>query len=168
MTDWLRLSAKLFGHRYLDHTRWHARGRRLYTDKLPANFLVLGLLANALPQARFVHLVREPMEVCFSNLKELFADAYPHSYDQAEMAFRQWRCLFRQGGKQRHRAQPVLEGMQVEPGAAGDQNRFVIEHVRLAWSAAGSGRSSHACPRRRPHGHHGGQGRQPVPDRRAG
>jgi len=74
------------GQRYLSHTQWHARGKRLYTDKLPANFLWLGHIARALPQAKFLHLVREPMDVGFSNLKELFADAYPHSYDQVEMA----------------------------------------------------------------------------------
>lgn len=78
-------SAEL-GRRYLAHTQWHAGGKRLYTDKLPANFLWLGHIARALPQATFLHLVREPMDVGFSNLKELFADAYPHSYDQAEMA----------------------------------------------------------------------------------
>jgi len=74
------------GRRYLAHTRWRAGGRRFYTDKLPANVLWLGHIARALPRAKFLHLVREPMDVGFSNLKELFAGAYPHSYDQAEMA----------------------------------------------------------------------------------
>lgn len=74
------------GRRYLAHTQWRAGGRRFYTDKLPANFLWLGHIARALPQARFLHLQREPMDVGFSNLKELFAGAYPHSYDQVEMA----------------------------------------------------------------------------------
>ncbi|HEY9143436.1 MAG TPA: sulfotransferase [Arenimonas sp.] len=74
------------GRRYLQHTQWHAGGKPLYTDKLPANFLWLGHIARALPQAKFLHLVRDPMDVGFSNLKELFADAYPHSYDQVEMA----------------------------------------------------------------------------------
>ncbi|KFN48964.1 tetratricopeptide repeat-containing sulfotransferase family protein [Arenimonas composti] len=78
------------GRAYLDHTAWRAHGRRFYTDKLPANFQLLGPIADALPQARFLHMRREAMEVCFSNLKELFADAYPHSYDQAEMG-RHWR-----------------------------------------------------------------------------
>ena len=74
------------GHRYLSHTRWHAHGKPFYTDKLPANFVHAGYIARALPQARILHMVREPMDTCFSNLKELFASAYPHSYDQAEMA----------------------------------------------------------------------------------
>ena len=74
------------GRRYLSHTRWHARGKPFYTDKLPANFVHAGHIARALPQARILHMVREPMDTCFSNLKELFANAYPHSYDQMEMA----------------------------------------------------------------------------------
>ncbi|WP_146909791.1 tetratricopeptide repeat-containing sulfotransferase family protein [Arenimonas daejeonensis] len=81
-----RTDLSTLGRRYLDHTQWHAQGRAFYTDKMPANFLNVGYLANVLPQARFLHLVRDPMDVCFSNLKELFGDAYPHSYDQGEMA----------------------------------------------------------------------------------
>lgn len=79
--DW-----SLLGQRYLSHTQWHARGRAFYTDKLPANFVNVGYIARALPQARILHMVREPMDTCFSNLKEVFAEAYPHSYDQIEMA----------------------------------------------------------------------------------
>ena len=83
------------GQRYLARTQWRARGRRFYTDKLPTNFLLVGNIARALPQARFLHMVRDPMDVCFSNLKELFADAYPHSYDMQDMAahYRRYRDL---------------------------------------------------------------------------
>lgn len=90
-----RVDPAELGRRYLGHTQWRAGGKPLYTDKLPANFLWLGHIARALPQAKFLHLVREPMDVCFSNLKELFAGAYPHSYDQREMAghFRRYQAL---------------------------------------------------------------------------
>jgi hypothetical protein len=74
------------GRRYLAHTRWHAHGKRFYTDKLPANSLLVGLIARALPEAKLIHVSRAPMDACFSNLKELFGEAYPHSYDQGEMA----------------------------------------------------------------------------------
>ena len=74
------------GRRYLEHAAWRANGKSHFTDKLPLNFLHVGLIARALPQARILHMVRNPMDTCFSNLKELFADAYPHSYDQQEMA----------------------------------------------------------------------------------
>jgi len=74
------------GRRYLSHTQWQGKGSAFYTDRLPANFLNVGFIANAMPQARILHLVREPMDVCFANLGELFPDACAHSYDQAEMA----------------------------------------------------------------------------------
>lgn len=80
-TDWVSL-----GRRYLSHTQWRARGRPFYTDKMPVNFLNLGWIAKALPRARFLHMVREPMDVCFSNLKQLFAPGNAHSFELVEMA----------------------------------------------------------------------------------
>lgn len=74
------------GRRYLSHTQWYAHGKAFYTDKLPASFIHVGHIARALPQARILHLVRGPMDTCFSNLKESCADAHRHSYDQGEMA----------------------------------------------------------------------------------
>ena len=53
---------------------------------MPSNFLNIGFICSALPQARILHMVRDPMEVCFSNLRELFAEANPYSYDQRELA----------------------------------------------------------------------------------
>ncbi|MDX1517577.1 MAG: sulfotransferase [Woeseiaceae bacterium] len=57
-----------------------------FVDKLPSNFLYLPLILKALPNAKVVHLRRNPMDACFSSFKQLFADAYPHSYEQQEMA----------------------------------------------------------------------------------
>jgi tetratricopeptide (TPR) repeat protein len=57
-----------------------------FVDKLPPNYLYLPLILKALPNAKVVHLTRNPMDACFASFKQLFADAYPHSYDQAEMA----------------------------------------------------------------------------------
>jgi tetratricopeptide (TPR) repeat protein len=57
-----------------------------FVDKLPVNYLNLPLILAALPNARIVHLVRGPMDSCFASFKQLFADAYLHSYEQGEMA----------------------------------------------------------------------------------
>jgi tetratricopeptide (TPR) repeat protein len=57
-----------------------------FVDKLPPNYLYIPLILKALPKAKIVHLRRNPMDACFASFKQLFADAYPHSYDQAEMA----------------------------------------------------------------------------------
>ncbi len=57
-----------------------------FVDKLPSNYLNIPLILKALPNAKIVHLVRNPMDACFSSYKQLFASAYLHSYDQQEMA----------------------------------------------------------------------------------
>lgn len=57
-----------------------------FVDKLPPNYLYIPMILKALPRAKIVHVTRDPMDACFASFKQLFADAYPHSYDQAEMA----------------------------------------------------------------------------------
>jgi tetratricopeptide (TPR) repeat protein len=80
----------LLGETYLaraDHHRTKNRPR--FTDKLPANFLYVGHIARALPQARIVCLRRNPMDVIWSNYKNLFASQsayYAYSYDLMDIA----------------------------------------------------------------------------------
>ena len=74
------------GAGYLRNMEWRLDARRYFTDKLPSNFLNIGFICQALPQARILHMVRDPVETCFSNLRELFSDANPYSYDQRELA----------------------------------------------------------------------------------
>jgi tetratricopeptide (TPR) repeat protein len=64
-----------------------------FVDKLPQNYLFIPLILKALPNAKIVHLTRNPMDACFASYKQLFADAYLHSYDQAEMARHHARYL---------------------------------------------------------------------------
>ena len=124
----------LLGRRYLEKTAWRANGRAFFTDKLPANFLLVDHIARALPQARILHMVRDPMEVCFSNLKELFVDAYPHTYDQREMAahFIRYRGLMRHWHS-RHPGRILdisYEDLVRAPEAAA---RRVLDFCGLAW-----------------------------------
>lgn len=83
------------GATYLKGVRWRIEGRRFFTDKLPSNFLNIGYIARALPNARILHMVRDPRETCFSNLRELFSDANPYSYEMTELAhyYRQYSAL---------------------------------------------------------------------------
>lgn len=80
--------AQSLGARYLERSRWRARSRACYIDKWPENYLAAGLLLAALGQARVVWVQRDPMDACFSNLKEWFAASYFYSYDPKETARR--------------------------------------------------------------------------------
>jgi len=57
-----------------------------FIDKLPFNFLYCGLIHLALPNARIIHMVRDPMDTCYAIYKTLFGQAYPFSYDLDELA----------------------------------------------------------------------------------
>lgn len=65
-----------------------ARGNtgRWFTDKLPTNFLNIGLIHLALPDAAIVHIHRKPKAACHSVFKAFFGDAHPYSYDMIELA----------------------------------------------------------------------------------
>jgi Flp pilus assembly protein TadD len=69
------------GRRYLAQTQWRAQGKPYFVDKLPINYLHVGFIQRALPQARILHMTRTPMDVCFSNYKAFFGDGYAYSYD---------------------------------------------------------------------------------------
>jgi Tfp pilus assembly protein PilF len=52
-----------------------------YLDKTPFNFLYCGLIAKAFPNARILHIVRDPMDTCYAIFKTLFNQSYFFSYD---------------------------------------------------------------------------------------
>lgn len=80
------LDGEKLGRAYMANTETMRGTLPRFVDKLPPNYLYLPLILKALPEAKIVHLTRNPMDACFASFKQLFADAYPHSYDQAEMA----------------------------------------------------------------------------------
>ena len=80
------LDGKQLGEAYLQTTEKMRGSLPRFVDKLPPNYLYLPVILKALPNAKIIHLTRNPMDACFASFKQLFADAYPHSYDQAEMA----------------------------------------------------------------------------------
>jgi tetratricopeptide (TPR) repeat protein len=74
------------GARYLKQTQWRAQGRRFYIDKLPTNIQMVAFIRRALPHAPILHMVREPMDTCFSNFKAMFGNVSPYSYDLQALA----------------------------------------------------------------------------------
>ncbi len=57
------------------------------TDKLPGNFLWLGFIRTAMPEARIIHVSRDPMATCWSNFKQFFAAAgMGYAFDLQDVA----------------------------------------------------------------------------------
>ncbi|MGH8041753.1 MAG: tetratricopeptide repeat-containing sulfotransferase family protein [Rudaea sp.] len=74
------------GTRYLAQTQWRAEGKRFYVDKMPINWIQVAFIRRALPQARILHMTREPMDVCFSNYRAYFGTGYAYSYNMDALA----------------------------------------------------------------------------------
>jgi tetratricopeptide (TPR) repeat protein len=55
-----------------------------FTDKYPFNFINIGLIHLALPNARFIHSRRSPLQTCLSIFSRLFHDV-PFGYDLGEL-----------------------------------------------------------------------------------
>jgi tetratricopeptide (TPR) repeat protein len=80
-----KVAPDALGHAYLEAVAPLRSGRAAFTDKLPLNFLYAGLIARALPTARIVHMTRDPLDTCLGAYRTLFDEAYPFSYDLAEL-----------------------------------------------------------------------------------
>jgi hypothetical protein len=61
-----------FRHKYLNKLRNVSNGNLIVTDKMPQNFLYIGLLSVAFPEAKIVHVKRNPAAVCWANYKQYF------------------------------------------------------------------------------------------------
>jgi len=57
------------------------------TDKMPANFLWLGLIAQMFPRARVIHCLRDPRDTCLSIYFQFFTQAHPYASDLGDLAF---------------------------------------------------------------------------------
>ncbi len=105
-----------------------------FIDKLPFNFLYCGLIHRALPGARIIHMVREPMDTCYAVYKTLFGQAYPFSYDLDELAT--YFIAYRKLMAHWHQLMPGLildvsyESVVADPEL---QARRLITHCELEW-----------------------------------
>lgn len=55
-------------------------------EKLPMNYLYLGAIQRALPDAALLLMTRSPLDSCFAMFRTLFGEAYPFSYDFEDLA----------------------------------------------------------------------------------
>ncbi len=71
--------------RYVQQIDAHAPGKPHIVDKMPANFLMVGLIHAVMPNARIVHVARNPLDTCLSCFTRVFQRSQLHSYDQVEL-----------------------------------------------------------------------------------
>ena len=121
-----------------DGARTGARMGGRITDKMPGNFPFVGLIHLVLPNARIIHMRRDPIDTCLSCFSILFTNGHLYSYDLAELGhyyrayevlMEHWRQVLPAGVMLEVRYENVVADVEREA-------RRVVAHCGLEWDDA--------------------------------
>lgn len=130
----LELDIRQLGESYIESTRGLTGETAYFIDKLPFNYLNVALIRLALPNARIVHVTRDPMDTCYAVFKTLFQRAYPFSYDLHDLGryfaayqrlMNHWYKLF-PGSMLTIAYEDLVENTQSE-------SKRLLDHCGLTW-----------------------------------
>jgi hypothetical protein len=71
--------------KYLDSLNSFNLPENIIVDKMPLNFRYIGFILSAFPEAKIIHMKRDPMATCWSIYKYFF-NGNAYSYDQEDLA----------------------------------------------------------------------------------
>jgi hypothetical protein len=71
--------------RYLDHLDQLSPDSRRVVDKLPVNFMHLGLIELLFPEAHVIHCMRDPVDTCLSAYFQDFSSNHPYAYNLSNL-----------------------------------------------------------------------------------
>lgn len=123
------------GKDYIAKLTTIAPNARRIVDKLPYNFLHVGLIHLALSQARIIHVKRDPLETCFSCYSSTFAGDAGFAYDMAELGryyrayetlMAHWRHVLPDGAMLEVQYESLVDDISAEA-------RRMIAYCGLAW-----------------------------------
>ncbi|MEH6588687.1 MAG: sulfotransferase [Halioglobus sp.] len=83
------------GEEYLERVSARRNGAPFFIDKMPNNFLHVGMIAKILPRAKIIDARRHPVAACFSGFKQLFGkgQAFSYSLDSIGRYYRDYVAL---------------------------------------------------------------------------
>jgi len=56
-----------------------------FTDKMPQNFLLLGVIKGLFPEAKIIHCTRDPLDLCLSCFKHHFIEQHSYAYSLGDL-----------------------------------------------------------------------------------
>jgi tetratricopeptide (TPR) repeat protein len=127
--------ANTLAREYLEQIRSVAGSAGRVTDKLPGNFMYLGLIALLFPRARVIHCQREALDVCLSiYFQNFLASDHAYAYDLADIAF-QYRQYERLMGHWRKVLPLRIYDVQYEQLVADPEagTRGLLGYCALPW-----------------------------------
>lgn len=112
-----------------------ADGKIRMVDKLPGNFLHIGLIRLMFPNAKIIHSMRDPIDTCVSCYSKLFTFGLYYSYDLAELGryyraynelMAHWRSTLPAGAMLDVSYEDVVDDLE-------GQARRLIDYCGLPW-----------------------------------
>ena len=74
-----------FGKDYISETKWARGVAPFFIDKMPNNFIHIGLIKTILPNAKIIDTRRDAMDTCFSCFKQFFARGQLFTYSLEDL-----------------------------------------------------------------------------------
>lgn len=127
-----------WGADYVAGLRAHAPDAKRITDKMPANFFAMGLIHLMLPNAKIIHVNRNPVDTCLSCFTRLFNRMQNQTYDLAELGqyyvdyarlMNHWRKVLPAGSFLDVQYEEIVADQEA-------QARRMLDHCGLEWNAA--------------------------------
>ncbi len=122
------------GEEYVRQLAMLSRGLPRVTDKLPPNFMRLGLIALCLPAAKVIHVRRHPFDTCLSIYFQNFEHEHAYAWDLTHLGayYREYERLM-----DHWRRVVPLQTLEVQYEALVDNQekltRELLEYCDLSW-----------------------------------
>jgi tetratricopeptide (TPR) repeat protein len=129
---------RAMGQQYLGRLREYSAAAPRITNKMPSSFFYVGLIHLALPNARIIHTMRNPVDTCLSCFSKLFSGEQNFSYDLGELGryyckyaelMEHWRQVLPPGVMLDVQYEEVVEDLET-------QARRIVAHCGLEWDPA--------------------------------
>jgi hypothetical protein len=126
------------GEEYVVHLRSLAGAKPRAVDKMPSNFLYAGFIHAILPDAKIIHVVRDPVDTCLSCYTKLFSGEQAFSYDLSELAqfYRDYQTLMEHWRKVLSSESFLEVRYEDVVGDLEGQARRLLEFLSLPWQDA--------------------------------
>ena len=135
--DLIREKLRELGDEYLRLVRRHCSSARYIVDKLPENFLHVGMIRLMLPGARIVHCRRDARATCWSIFKTFFTGHLPYAYDQRELG-EYYRCYERLMQHWSRVLPGLMHEVEYEELVESQEHntRLLLDYCGLGWEQA--------------------------------
>ncbi len=125
------------GTAYIGRVRRFSDSARHIVDKMPHNFLFIGIIRRALPNAKIIHCERDPVDNCLSIFKNFFVAEHGYAYDLKELG--EYYLLYQDLMRFWHQRYPdAIHRLSYESMVSDQENttRALLEYCNLEWDDA--------------------------------